>query len=535
MSTFVELGISSKVADAVRDAGWTEPTPVQCAAIPAALEGKDVLAQAQTGTGKTGAYALPVLSRIKCGLGAPQAIVLAPTRELAVQIENEIYKLSRYSGHKSVAVYGGASIGLQASRLERGVDLVVGTPGRVKDMMERGHLDLSFVSEAVLDEADRMLDMGFSEELDFIMDALPKKRRTSLFSATMAPEVKKAAAKYMFNPTELLVSVDEPCSDLTKQYFIPVSRMYKFERLATVLGRGNPKTIVFCQTKKMVDELIIQLSGDYKSAAMHGDMPQMRRDRVMKNFRNDMFQVLIATDVAARGLDVNNVDLVVNYDVPPDSDTYMHRIGRTGRAGKEGAAVSFVTKMEDRRISMYERATGKEIMRVRAEDIPVMDHQFTDPEPVVKEKRERRERKPAEVSAERPRAAETERRERNPAEASAERPRAAETERPQVSVSKPVKVREKKGSVILQINLGRDDGLTRVQIAQFITDGLGGTGIGRIGLGESSSFFELPYNSAKAVTEAINGCSYGSKTVTVQEAPQKVRYAERSRAAPSGN
>ncbi|MDR3282069.1 MAG: DEAD/DEAH box helicase, partial [Candidatus Methanoplasma sp.] len=189
MSTFEELGIGNKVSEAVKDAGWTEPTPIQCAAIPVALEGRDVLAQAQTGTGKTGAYALPVLSMIKRGLGAPQAIVLAPTRELAVQIENEIHKLSRYSGHSSVAIYGGASISLQASRLDRGVDLVVGTPGRVKDMMERGHLDLSFVSEAVLDEADRMLDMGFSEELDFIMDALPKKRRTSLFSATMAPEV----------------------------------------------------------------------------------------------------------------------------------------------------------------------------------------------------------------------------------------------------------------------------------------------------------------------------------------------------------
>jgi ATP-dependent RNA helicase DeaD len=341
-----------------------------------------------------------------------------------------------------------------------------------------------------------MLDMGFSEELDFIMDALPKKRRTSLFSATMAPEVKRAASKYMFNPKELLVSFDEPCSDLTKQYFIPVSRMNKCERLVTVLGRGNPKTIVFCQTKAMVDELLTQLSGDYKSAAIHGDMPQMRRDRVMRNFRNDMFQVLVATDVAARGLDVNNVDLVVNYDVPPDSDTYMHRIGRTGRAGKEGAAVSFVTKMEDRRVSMYERATGREILRVRAEDVPVMEHQFVAQEPV-----------------------------------------AERAERPRVAVSRPVKVQEKRGNVIMQINLGREDGLSRVQIAQFIADGpgFGDISIGRIGLGETSSFFELPYSSAKAVADSVNGRPYGSKAVSVQEAPQKVRYGERSRASPSGN
>lgn len=493
MVSFIDLGVGTKVADAVRDMGWTEPTPVQEAVIPAGLSGRDIFAQAQTGTGKTGTYATILLGRVKSGSKLPSAIVLAPTRELANQIDLEIRKLSRYTHHKSVAIYGGASISDQLYKLKKGADIIVGTPGRVKDMIERGALNLTAIREVVLDEADRMLDMGFADELDFIMEAVPEERQTMLFSATMADEIKSMANKIMDEPLELLVSKDEPCSDLTRQYFVPVSRSGKLERLQTIVKNGNPKVIVFCQTKKMVDDLYHDLSREFRVDAIHGDMPQGKREKVIKNYRNDKFDVLIATDVVARGLDVNNIDCVVNYDVPADPETYLHRIGRTGRAGKEGIAISFVTKQEDHRIRMYERTTGKKIEKIRVEDM----------EPIER------------VKVELPTASEVVSfRERS--------------EKPKKNASK---VSKKKGNPMftLQVNLGKNDGIGRLQITDLIRKNakIPGDMIGRIGLGKTHSYFEINGDTAEYVIDTLSDCNYGNKKVHVQMAPRKTPYAEK--------
>ncbi|MDR1405265.1 MAG: DEAD/DEAH box helicase [Candidatus Methanoplasma sp.] len=506
MVSFRDLGVGDSVADAIGEIGWTEPTPVQEAAIPAGLSGRDIFAQAQTGTGKTGTYAAILLGRIKSGSRSPSAIVLAPTRELAVQIELEIKKLSKYSKHRSAAIYGGASISDQIYRLNRGVDIVVGTPGRIKDMVERRVLNLTAIKEAVIDEADRMLDMGFAEELDFIIDSLPTDRQTMLFSATMADDVMKMAMKITDEPLELMISKDEPCSDLTVQYYIPVSRSGKLERLQMILRNGNPKVIVFCQTKKMVDDLYNSLCRDFRIEAIHGDMPQGKREKVIRNFRNDRFDVLIATDVVARGLDVNNVDCVVNYDVPADSETYLHRIGRTGRAGKEGIAVSFVTKYEDHRIGTYERATGKKITKIRVDQMG----------PIERTRSEihiSREESPA--GAYRPRGS---------AKPSIWPEHSARPEKQNTAESR------KRGSTmfILQVNLGKIDGVGRMQITDLIRKNteLSRDMIGRIGLGKTCSYFEINGDRAEYVIDTLSDCRYGNKKVCVQLAPQKRSYAE---------
>lgn len=486
---FRDLGLDSRIADATDEMGWTEPTPVQEAVIPAGLSGRDIFAQAQTGTGKTGTYASIILGRIKSRSDLPSAIVLVPTRELANQIDIEIKKLAQFTKHRTLAVYGGASISDQIYKLKRGVDIVVGTPGRVKDMIIREALDLSMIKEAVLDEADRMLDMGFADELDFIMDAIPKERQTMLFSATMAKEIRSMATKVMEEPLEFLISKDEPCSDLTTQYYVQVSRSGKADRLQTIVRNGNPKVIVFCQTKKMVDDLYDMLHRDVKAEAIHGDMPQGKREKVMKSFRNDKFDVLIATDVVARGLDVNNVDCVVNYDVPADPETYLHRIGRTGRAGKEGIAISFVTKSEDQRIRMYEKATGKKIMKIRVEDLDPIERTRA-PVAVVEEKPVRQKR------------------ENNP--------------------PKKTNGTKKKGTsmFMLQVNLGKNDGVGRMQISDLIRDRaeIPREMIGRIGLGKSSSFFEIDGDSAEYVIDAFSECKYAGKEIHMQMAPVKTSY-----------
>jgi ATP-dependent RNA helicase DeaD len=506
MVDFRDLGVGLSIADAIGEMGWTEPTPVQEAVIPSGLGGRDIFAQAQTGTGKTGTYAAIVLGRIKSGSRSPSAIVLAPTRELAVQIDLEMKKLSKYSKHRSLAVYGGASISDQIYRLRRGTDIVVGTPGRVKDMIERGVLDLSSIREAVLDEADRMLDMGFAEELNFIIGSLPADRQTMLFSATMSDSITGMAMKMMDDPLKLMVSKDEPCSDLTAQYFIPVSRSGKMERLQMILRNGNPKTIVFCQTKKMVDDLYNGLCRDFRAEAMHGDMPQGKREKVIRNFRDNRFDVLIATDVAARGLDVNNIDCVVNYDVPSDPETYLHRIGRTGRAGKEGTAISFVTKYEDHRIGMYEQATGKKITKIRVDQLEPMERVRTEV-PARAEERPFRAERPQRGAG----------RDRIPAERPA-----------RVGNQDGKKFRDKDAMFILQVNLGKNDGVGRMQITDLIKKNtkLNRDIIGRIGLGKTCSYFEVDGDSAEYVIDTLSDCRYGSKKVCVQMAPQKKHYAE---------
>ena len=358
--------------------GWTEPTPVQIAAIPVGLKGGDMYGEAQTGTGKTGTYGTIMLQRIKSGQRAPSALVLVPTRELANQVFEELTKLGQYTGHRCVPIYGGVGIGPQIEKLRRGTDIVVATPGRIRDIIEHRDIDLSRISVLVLDEADRMLDMGFSRDLNFIVSCLPKKRQSLLFSATMSSDIRQLAMRQMVNPKEVLVSKDEPVLDLTKQYYYIADKEAKRDVLCTILDASHPKAMVFCATKRKVDQLTKKLLADnYPAGAIHGDVAQNKREKVIKAFKDGSIAILVATDVAARGLDITDVDYVFNYDAPNDPDTYVHRIGRTGRAGKEGISVSLFMPEERGMVRDIERRTHKPIA-------PLVIEVVHRPEPEIK-------------------------------------------------------------------------------------------------------------------------------------------------------
>ncbi len=362
MTNFTDLLISNDIVRAMNDMGWKEPTPVQIAAIPLGLKGADMFAQAQTGTGKTGTYGTIILERIRPRGRAASALVIVPTRELAAQVSEELSRLARFTGHVCIPIYGGVAIFPQVDKLNRGTDIVVATPGRAKDLINRNNLDLSKISLVVLDEADRMLDMGFSKDLNFILSRVPKKRQTLLFSATMSNEIKQLAIRQMIDPQEILVSKDEPVLDLTKQYYLMTVKDMKRDALCTILDTNHPKAIVFCHTKHKVDQLTKKLRGyNYPVGAIHGDVTQSRREKVIRSFKDGSINVLVATDVAARGLDIEGVDYVINYDAPNDPDTYVHRIGRTGRAGAEGIAVSFFMPEERSMVKEIEYRTGKPI------------------------------------------------------------------------------------------------------------------------------------------------------------------------------
>jgi ATP-dependent RNA helicase DeaD len=362
VTTFTDLQVSKEIIRAMNHMGWETPTPVQIEAIPVGLKGGDMFAQAQTGTGKTGVYGSIILERIKPGMREPSALVLVPTRELANQVFEELSKLAMFTGHTCIPIYGGVGIGPQMTKLRRGTDIVVATPGRAKDLINRNDLDLSKISVIVLDEADRMLDMGFAKDLNFILSKVPRKRQSLLFSATMSKDIRHLAMRQMVNPREILVSKDEPVLELTKQYYVVADKDTKRDALCTILDKEDPKAIVFCATKRKVDQLTKKLLAyNYLVGAIHGDVAQNKRERVIKGFKDGSIRVLVATDVAARGLDIDAVDFVINYDAPNDPDTYIHRIGRTGRAGMEGTAVSFFMPEERFMIRAIESRTRRPI------------------------------------------------------------------------------------------------------------------------------------------------------------------------------
>ncbi|MCE5295888.1 MAG: DEAD/DEAH box helicase [Euryarchaeota archaeon] len=344
---FDTLGLDPLLLKAVERMGFKEPTPVQLETIPLLLAGKDVMAQAQTGTGKTAAFGLPLLQNISRGR-KPFALILCPTRELGVQVAEEIKKLAYYMDDVRVlAIYGGRSIDEQINSLKKGVDIVVGTPGRIIDHLQRKTLDLSEIEFLVLDEADRMLDMGFIEDIDYILEKVPKERQTMLFSATIPEGVRKIAEGHMRAYTKVDISEQELVLPTTKQVYFNIERKNKIWALCRVLDKEHPKAIVFAQTKMMVDIIAKRLqSYGYPAAELHGDITQAKREKTLKDFRSGKIMILVATDVAARGLDIEGVTHVINYDIPEDPEIYVHRIGRTGRAGKEGIAITFITSAE---------------------------------------------------------------------------------------------------------------------------------------------------------------------------------------------
>jgi ATP-dependent RNA helicase DeaD len=366
---FAALGLDSRIADALSALGYEEPTPVQRAAIPPLLLGRDVLAQAATGTGKTAAFSLPLLTRIAKGersTDGPSVLILAPTRELAMQVAEAVHRYGKPLGIQVLAVYGGASMELQVRALRRGVDVVIATPGRALDHIKRGTLRLGTLKCVVLDEADEMLDMGFADELEAILDATPASRQTALFSATLPPRIASIAQKHLNKPVQVTVErevVPEGESARVRQVAYIVSRAHKMPALARVLDIEQPTSaIVFCRTRNEVDELSETLIGrGLRAESLHGGLSQDQRDRVMTKFRGKKVDLLIATDVAARGLDVKHVSHVVNFDVPADAETYVHRIGRTGRAGREGVAITLAEPREHRLLRNIERQTSQVI------------------------------------------------------------------------------------------------------------------------------------------------------------------------------
>jgi ATP-dependent RNA helicase DeaD len=372
-STFAELGLSAPILEALSRKGFEEPSPIQALVIPALLTGdRDLIGQAQTGTGKTAAFALPLIERLVPGVGHVQALVLTPTRELAVQVCEEIVSL-RGDPRLSIApVYGGQAYSEQFRRLKQGVDILVGTPGRILDHLERGSLKLDQAAFLILDEADEMLDMGFQDDIEKLLSQVNPNRRMLLFSATMPDRIRHIAGTYMKDPLLLAVKSPQLTTELTEQIYFEVAESDKFEAMCRILDLEDDFFgMIFCRTKIQTDDLARKLSDrGYGAEGIHGDLSQGQREAVLKKFKSKKINVLCATDVAARGIDVEGMTHVINYSLPQDPEAYVHRIGRTGRAGHEGTAITFVSPEEYRKLAFIERVSKS---RIRKERVPAID------------------------------------------------------------------------------------------------------------------------------------------------------------------
>lgn len=359
---FEDFSLSKETLKSLSDMGFEEPTPIQVSAIPLLFKGKDVVGQAQTGTGKTAAFGIPIVE--KCWGGKkPFAIILEPTRELAMQVSEEINKIGKFKKVKVLPVYGGTSIERQIKALRQGVEIIVGTPGRIIDHIKRETISLSNINIVVLDEADEMLNMGFIEDIETILKATPSERQTLLFSATMPGPIMNIAKKHMKSPSRIKVNAKELVIPKIRQIFYEVRSEDKIKALSKLIDVEDPQlAIVFCRTKREVDEVSTKLNQmGYNAGALHGDYTQSRREEIMRKFRDGMIDILVATDVAARGLDIQNVTHVINYSIPQNPESYIHRIGRTGRAGKTGIAITFVTPREYHNLRLIEK-TAKTII-----------------------------------------------------------------------------------------------------------------------------------------------------------------------------
>ena len=363
LKQFGEINLSRKILQAVEAMGFEEPSPIQAQTIPLALEGHDVIGQAQTGTGKTAAFGIPTVEKTMEKNHRIQALVLTPTRELAIQTAEELNKIGKFKHVRTLPIYGGQSIDRQIRALKRGVHIIVGTPGRLLDHLQRETIRLADVQTLVLDEADEMLDMGFIEDIETIIRNLPEERQTLLFSATMPGPIEKLSHRYMKNPQQVTITRENLTVPLIDQVYYETRQ--KFDGLCRVLDvEETGKLIIFCRTKRAVDDLSASLDArGYSAGGLHGDLSQIQRDRVMKKFREGRIDVLIATDVAARGIDIDDITHVINYDVPQDHESYVHRIGRTGRAGRTGVAMTFIEPKEYRQLRLIMKLAHTKIQR----------------------------------------------------------------------------------------------------------------------------------------------------------------------------
>ncbi|WP_138418991.1 DEAD/DEAH box helicase [Aquibacillus sediminis] len=371
MTTFSALGISKSIMKALEKMGFEEATPIQEQTIPLGMQGKDVIGQAQTGTGKTAAFGIPMLEKIDQDQKRIQGLVVAPTRELAIQVSEEIHRLGKFKGVRTLPVYGGQHMDRQIRALKDGPHIVVATPGRLLDHIRRKTINISGVHTAVLDEADEMLNMGFIDDIRDILKAIPEQRQTLLFSATMPKEIRNIAETLMKKPEEVKVKSKEMTVSNIDQFFVEVHEKQKFDTLTNLLDIHAPElAIVFGRTKKRVDEVTEGLHArGFRAEGIHGDLTQGKRMSVLNKFKHGRIEVLVATDVAARGLDISGVTHVYNFDVPQDPESYVHRIGRTGRAGKAGEAISFITPREMPHLHLIEKTTKSKVQRMQAPSI----------------------------------------------------------------------------------------------------------------------------------------------------------------------
>jgi ATP-dependent RNA helicase DeaD len=519
---FSSLGLSAHTLKGIEQAGFDTPTPVQMQAIPILLSRQDLVAQAQTGTGKTAAFGLPMVERLDPADPRPQALIMCPTRELAVQVSEAVYVLGRHRGLRVLPIYGGQPIDRQLRALRMGVQIVVGTPGRVLDHLRRGTLNLEAVSLAILDEADEMLAMGFVEDIELILDQLPEERQIGLFSATIPAPIARLAQKYLRSPRKVMIGAEPQNIPQIRQCYYEVQPARKVDALTRILDMEAPgPTIVFCRTKRDADELGEHLRGrGYLAESLHGDLSQQERDRAMRRFRQGQVDLLIATDVAARGLDIETVTHVINYDIPWDAESYTHRIGRTGRAGREGDAITLVSPRERRQLRLIEHATGARIAPVRlptAADILARRRDLF--KQSVVEALEQGELDEFLITVEEL----AEDYESSEVAAAALKLLWAQ-QKTQVAAKEmdgSDGVRPEPGMARLFVSVGRQEGLRPTDLVGAIANeaGLPGREIGSIDILDHCAFVEVPHDSADRVVRALLRTKLRGRKVRVEKAP----------------
>jgi len=520
---FNEFKISEKVQRAIADLGYEYATEIQVKAMPNILDGKDVIGQSQTGSGKTASFGIPILEKIDPDDKKLQSIVLCPTRELALQVAGEIRKFAKYTeGIKTCAVYGGSSMENQIKELKRGAQIVVGTPGRIMDHMRRRTIKLENVNIVVLDEADEMLSMGFEEDMESILKDANPDRQTLLFSATMPKAILSIAKKYQKEPIHIKISTTETTTPKIEQVYYELKEKMKIDTLIRVIEIHNPNScVVFCNTKRKVDDVIERLKQNgYSAEALHGDVVQVQRDRIMKAFKQGKFQILVATDVAARGIDVNDLEIVINFDIPQEKEHYLHRIGRTGRAGKTGKAFTMVVGKEKIKLKEIEKFAKT---KIKAEKLPTVGQvcevrkkkikkQILD---VIKTNKYIEESIIEELESE--------------GVESQDIAKALLTMKMEGTTADTIQtlnsdiVQDKNGMVEVFINLGKMDQIKAKDIIGSIAGntGISGEEIGKINLLEKYSFAEIPKEYIEDVMVGMKNKQIKGKSVSLEIANKK--------------
>lgn len=513
--TFEELELNQKTKRALGDMRYINPTPIQEQAIPMVLKGSDLIGQSKTGTGKTASYSLPMIEKIDMANKKVQALVLCPTRELALQVADEVRKFLKYQeGIKTIAIYGGQSIDTQIKMLKKGVQIVIGTPGRILDHMRRKTLKLDQVRMCVLDEADEMLNMGFEEDIEAILKEVPKPRQTVLFSATMNKKILDITKKYLVNPKKVKIPAEELTVNEIEQISISMKEAMKSETLMRLIEIYRPqKAIVFCNTKKRVDDLIEVLKqNNYKAEALHGDIKQSTRERIMKRMRKGEFQILVATDVVARGIDIQDVELVLNYDVPQEEEYYVHRIGRTGRNGNTGKAFTFVVGKEKSKLQSIKKYTKA---RIKEGSIPTLAqiNQIRNAKAIEKIQKviDKKEFSNEEIL--------TELLQKNKIEEIAKALITIQYGKPKAEKVNEIAIKTKSGDIVkLFFNLGKKDNM---KVKDFVGSiaancGIQGQNIGKINILDKFSFVEVPSEYVEDVLQGMKGKQIKGRNCNVE-------------------